>query len=105
MGCSQGRVASFLSVYFFSCLFFFGAISSSMEDPNVGQNAMPHLPEVAEIYPTVPADIPAALGIGWTHLCRRSYWYDHRSTSDPFDSNESSNCRHAGKLRAGLGHY
>ena len=44
------------------CLFFFGAISSSMEDPNVGQNAMPHLPEVAEIYPTVPADIPAAVG-------------------------------------------
>ena len=33
-----------------------------MEEPNVGQNAMPHLPEVAEIYPTVPAGIPAAVG-------------------------------------------
>ena len=28
----------------------------------MGQNAMPHLPEVAAIYPTVPADIPAAVG-------------------------------------------
>ena len=33
-----------------------------MEDASVGQNAMRHLPEVAETYPTVPADIPAAVG-------------------------------------------
>ena len=33
-----------------------------MEDPKVGQNAMPHFPEVTESYPIVPACTPAAVG-------------------------------------------